>query len=160
MDDKPAGITIRELTLQDSVALAHTLSTDVGLSKRLGNAQIAHISAGHFFNRTRESCRVRNAVPYVIVAADRGVIGLITLGHADEINKTARIAFWIESKSWGQGFCTEVLSPVLDLAKGKGVERIVGQIDKDDLAGREIWERNGAQVTGETEASYTYEIRL
>lgn len=160
MKERPTGITIRELTLQDSIVLAQTLSTDVELNRRLGNTEMMHVSAGHFFNRTRESCRVRNAVPYAVITDDQRAIGLVTLGHADEITKTARIAFWIESRSWGQDFCAEVLRPVLDLAKSKGVERILGRVDKDDLAGREIWERSGAQVTGETEAGYTYEIRL
>ncbi len=154
-----SGITIRELSIEDSVPLAHMLSTDAELNKRLGNVE-AHVSVGHFFNRTRESCRVKNAVPYAVVTADRRVIGLVILGHADETDRTARVAFWIESGSWGQAFCAGLLSPVLDVAKGKGVERLVGKVDKDDVPGRRIWEANGGRVADETEEGYAYEIRL
>jgi RimJ/RimL family protein N-acetyltransferase len=160
MKGRTLRLALRELNLEDSIPLAHMLNTDIELNKRLGNTEITHVSVGHFYNRTREWCRVRSAIPYAIILDDLQVIGLLTLGRPDEINKAARIAYWIESKTWDQGLGAGVLPPVLELAKGKGVRCIVGQTGRDDLPGREVWEKNGAQMTDESEGGCTYEIRL
>ncbi len=160
MKQQLTAITIRELTLQDSVPLAQILSTDAELNKRLGNPEMMFVSAGHFFNRTKESSRVKNALPYSVVAGDGRVIGLIILGRPDEISKAARIAFWIESKSWDADSCADLLRPALDLAKSRGTECIVGQIDRDDAVAREIWEKSGGRQTSKTETGYVCEIRL
>ncbi len=83
--------------------------------------------------------------PYLIESRSTGML----LGSAGFIFESARMAsvgYLLARDSWGQGFATEVVGALVDLAHGMGISRLHAYCHPDNAATHRVLEKCGFGV--------------
>jgi len=120
-----ARLILRPPTLDDAAAIFERYASDPGVTTFLGWPRHQTIQDTEAFLQfsTDEWAR-RPAGPYLIVARSDGRL-LGSTGFAFQSPHEAATGYVLARDAWGQGFATEALSAMLEVASGIGVTRLV-----------------------------------
>jgi RimJ/RimL family protein N-acetyltransferase len=138
-------ISIRTPVVQDSEALANILCTDVILSHAMGGgpAEGEMLSGRDVLSGIEQWCNKTNSITMAIIIHDTA-IGMISLSHIDECERSARIGYWLSSAYWRKGYGSEAFALTLLLALRMKITKISSNIPKKNIASLRIWAHYGA----------------
>jgi len=139
-------ISIRTPTVQDGEALANILCTDVVLCRELGAPTEDTLSSTDVLDGIDQWCNKTNSISMAIILHDTA-IGMISLSHVNEGERSARIGYWLSSLYWRRGYVSEAFALTLLLALRMKLAKISSNILKKNIASLRIWARYGATVS-------------
>jgi ribosomal-protein-alanine N-acetyltransferase len=158
---KGRTVAVCSLRLNDAETLGKMVYTDMalhewGICRSLKNI----VPANEFMNDTIGWCQRNHAVSMVILKNDELAIGLISLSHINEEEKSGGIGYWIGSDYWKKGYGTEAFALVLNLAVEMKLTHVWGTVDKRNEASQRIWQKFGGQMQPLNEKNDRYTITL
>ena len=158
---KGKNVTVRSLRLNDAETLGRLVYTDTALHEwGIGGSLKKIVPASEFLNDTIGWCRRNHAISMAILKNDELAIGLISLSHINEEEKSGGIGYWIGSDYWRKGYGTEAFALVLKLAIEMKLTHVLGTIDKRNEASQRIWQKFGGQVQPKDETNVRYTIAI
>lgn len=123
--------------------LSNILNSDTKLRPELELESL--ISEDDFLAQTNTWILNNNSESFAIMQ-DQQAIGLISLSHIKQNEKSARIGYWLASSYWNQGIGTRAFEAVLQVAKNKKLKSVSATIPESSIASLKIWQKFGATL--------------
>ncbi len=125
--------------------LVSILNHDKKLLITLGN-RIEFISNQKFVSYNKKWSEETNSKIYsIMLSKDNDAIGLISLSHINSESRTAKIGYWLESKSWNKGYATLAFKEMLKITKENNIKFVSCSISEENQASRAIWKTFNAK---------------
>ena len=140
-------ITVAELALAHSGALAHILSTDERLHHELNpQGSITNVGPQEYFDTCVRWAERRNGRCYAILLGEQP-IGSISLCDIDYEKRVASVGYWLASGHWGNGYATKAFARLIAEATNMTIAKLTCCISPDNVASLAMWKRLGALLT-------------
>jgi ribosomal-protein-alanine N-acetyltransferase len=136
--------SVNRLTTKNKDELVEILNNDPPLACALGNGS-DKITTLEFTKNNYKWNLVNNAEMYAIVLNGKAV-GMISLSHINQVDRSARIGYWLASKFWGQGIMGKAFQQILTIAKNNKLKTVSCTIPKDNAASIAIWVKHKAKI--------------
>ena len=138
-------LLLRAPRLNDAQAIFDRYASDPEVTRYLGWAR--HISLAEtraFVKFSNDQWSRWKTGPMLAISREQGVL-LGTSGLMFETPSHASTGYVFARDSWGQGYATETLRAMVDLAARIGVERLTAECHADHYASRHVMEKCGFQ---------------
>jgi len=133
--------SIREATPQDAEHLADILCHDEILRDDLGVKESP--TANDVIEKLSNWWKDAFGISFAIIHEGKAV-GLISLGHINSEEKTARIGYWIASENRAKGICSMAFDEILQIARERGIREVSASVRNDNVPSKKIWQKRGA----------------
>ena len=136
------AISLEPISQRNFDELAYALSHDKALIESLDNSKhVRTMSAEALFNDAIKWQSDNRANSYAIRLGNRS-IGMISLSH--QADASARVGYWLASSEWGNGYATQAVHLIIEIAKKKKITKLFATIDSSNIASKRIWDKLGA----------------
>lgn len=139
-------LILRRPVADDAVAIYRRYASDPEVTRFLGWPRHAtEDDTRGFIAFSDHAWATTPCGPYLIEArATRTLLG--SAGFVFESARIASVGYLLASDAWGQGFATEVLRALVDLAQGIGISRLHAYCHPDNTATHRVLEKCGFAV--------------
>ena len=135
------NIQLQTVGKQQATDLAEMLCNDHLLRQDLGIKDDEKPARQDVLEKLDDWCSRTDSVSAAIVHPDGKAMGLISLSHIDDLDRSACIGYWIGSAVRGKGHTSEAFRLILEFAKVNGIRSVRATVDQENQPSLRIWRR-------------------
>jgi len=128
-----------------TIQLIWFLNNDERLAKYMGLDNLVKVTEKEFLEKNEKWVTEKHTDMFAIVLGEKA-IGMISLSHQDEVNRTAQIGYWMGSAYWNKGYGSKAFKLILDHAKEREFKYVSSTMRKGDIATKKLWDKCGVQT--------------